>query len=119
MVATLKGALAEAAAGYWSGQVWVVSEQTSKLDQEVYDGAWEEGRAHPDEPRLRIVDRVRSRLAWFAELADPPWEARAVAEQKGPPIVVFTPSRVGSGWYDGTSFVRHPAGPGSRASGGD
>jgi len=97
MAQTVKGALAEAAGSYWSGQVWVVTAQTSKLDQQVYDGAWEEGRPHPDEPRLRMVDRVRSRVAWFGELADPPWEVRAEAEQKGPPIVVFYSFKGGVG----------------------
>jgi hypothetical protein len=97
MVDVLKGILAEAAGSYWSGQAWVVTAQTSKLDLQVYDGAWEEGRAHPKEPRLRVVDRVRSRLAWFGELADPPWEARGGAEQKGPPIVVFYSFKGGVG----------------------
>jgi hypothetical protein len=97
MAHTVKGLLAEAAGNYWSGQIWVVTAQTSKLDQQVYDGAWEEGRPHPDEPRLRIVDRVRSRVAWFGELADPPWEVRAEAEHKGPPVVVFYSFKGGVG----------------------
>jgi hypothetical protein len=97
MAQKVKGVLAETAGTYWSDQIWVVTDETSKLDQQVYDGAWEEGRPHPDEPRLRIVDRVRSRVAWFGELADPPWDARAKAEQKGPPIVVFYSFKGGVG----------------------
>jgi hypothetical protein len=97
MAQKVKGMLAETAGPYWSDQIWVVTDETSKLDQQVYDGAWEEGRPHPDEPRLRIVDRVRSRVAWFGELADPPWEARAEAEHKGPPIVVFYSFKGGVG----------------------
>ncbi|MGO8679125.1 MAG: hypothetical protein ACLQVX_25065 [Limisphaerales bacterium] len=97
MVDTLKGIVAEAAGSYWSGQAWVVTARTSTLDRQVYEGAWEEGRAHPEEPRLRIVDRVRNRLAWFGELADPPWEARGGAERKGPPIVVFYSFKGGVG----------------------
>jgi hypothetical protein len=97
MAGKVKEVLAEAAGSYWSGEVWVVTAQTSKLDQQVYDGAWEEGRPHPDESRLRIVDRVRSRVAWFGELADPPWDVRAEVEHKGPPIVVFYSFKGGVG----------------------
>jgi hypothetical protein len=75
----------------------MVTSETSKLDRQVYDGAWEEGRPHPDEPRLRIVDRVRNRMAWFGELAEPPWRVRAEADQKGPPIVVFYSFKGGVG----------------------
>ena len=94
---TVTGLLAEAAGRFWSGQVWVVTSDTSRLDQQVYDGAWAEGRAHPDEPRLRIVDRVRNRIAWFGELADPIWELRTETGLKGPPIVVFYSFKGGVG----------------------
>ena len=97
MAQKVKGILAETAGTYWSDQIWVVTHETSKLDQQVYDGAWDEGQPHPNEPRLRIVDRVRSRVAWFGELADPPWDTRAEAEQKGPPIVVFYSFKGGVG----------------------
>jgi hypothetical protein len=89
--------LAQAGGDYWSGQVWLVTRETSNLDQQVYDGAWEEGRTHPDEPRLRIVDRVRNRVAWFGKLLDPPWEVRGEGERKGPPIVVFYSFKGGVG----------------------
>jgi hypothetical protein len=97
-VTTLKGILGEVAAGYWSDQLWVVSSETSKLDRQVYDGTWEEGRPHPDEARLRIVDRVRNRVAWFAELSDPPWQTEARGEEQGgPPVVVFYSFKGGVG----------------------
>jgi CobQ/CobB/MinD/ParA nucleotide binding domain len=115
MVESVKGILAGAAGCYWSGQVWVVTAQTSKLDQQVYDGAWEEGRPHPDQPRLRIVDRVRSRVAWFGELADPLWDVRAAPEHKGPPIVVFYSFKGGVGRTTAlTSFAIQRARAGER-----
>ena len=94
---TVREALAPAADAYWSGQIWVVTPETSKLDLQVYDSAWTEGRPHPDQPQLRLVDRVRSRVAWFGELAEPPWKAGGAGVEKGPPIVVFYSFKGGVG----------------------
>ena len=96
-VDAVAGILATAAGTYWSGQIWVVTPETSKLDQRVYDGAWTEGHAHSTEPRLRIVDRVRSRTAWFGELSEPPWKVRSPSGDEGPPIVVFYSFKGGVG----------------------
>lgn len=96
-VATIKEVMSEAAGNYWSDQVWVVARETSQLDKRVYDGAWLEGRPHPKEPRLRIIDRVRNRVAWFGELTVPLWEARPPAESGGPPIIVFYSFKGGVG----------------------
>jgi hypothetical protein len=96
-VALLKGMAGEAAGSYWSDQLWVVTPETSELDRKVYEGAWEEGRPRPEEARLRIVDRFRNRVAWFAELSDPPWKARGRGEHGGPPIVVFYSFKGGVG----------------------
>jgi hypothetical protein len=94
---SVKAALAEATGSYWSDEIWVVTAETSKVDQQVYDGAWEEGKAHPDEPRLRIVDRVRNRVAWFGELCEPPWKPERAAGSNQPPIVVFYSFKGGVG----------------------
>ena len=93
----VSAALAPAADTYWSGQMWLVTPDTSKLDQRIYDSAWAEGSPHPDQPRLRIVDRVRSRVAWFGALAEPPWKVAGPDGDKGPPIVVFYSFKGGVG----------------------
>ena len=94
---TVEGLLSPAAGNYWSGQIWVVTPDTSTLDQQVDESAWTEGRPHPDEPRLRIVDRVRSKIAWFGDLTEPPWKVGGPGNDKAPPIVVFYSFKGGVG----------------------
>ena len=97
LAATAKTSLAEAAASYWSDSIWMVTPETSKLDQKVYDGAWEEGRPAPGEARLRVAERHRSKPAWFKELSEPPWAAKRAGGSDQPPIIVFYSFKGGVG----------------------
>jgi hypothetical protein len=89
--------LAKAAASFWSDEIWMVSSEISKLDHQIYDGAWEEGRPCPEEPRLRIAERHRSKAAWFKQLSEVPWVASRVPGSNQPPIVVFYSFKGGVG----------------------
>jgi cellulose biosynthesis protein BcsQ len=86
--------MSEAAGPFWSGEVWLAG-STSRTDQLVYEGAWDEGQASDGEPRLRLNRRHRNHGGWFAPFVDPPWPARG--ESKGPPIVVFYSFKGGVG----------------------
>lgn len=92
MSASLRDALADGCGAWWSGELL----EASDLDEStlrVFEGARTEARLDEEEPRLRLVDRHRSRTAWFARPVDPVWHA----PEDGPPIVVFYSFKGGLG----------------------
>ena len=62
--------MSDAAGPFWSGALWVASRQPG-ADQEVFERAWREGTEIA--PRLRRVERHRSRGFWLQPPAHPPW----------------------------------------------
>lgn len=84
--------LASRCGAWWVDELLRV-EGLDKVTQTVYQDAWNTARMDEDEARLRIHDRHRSRTAWFAAPADPPWKA----PESGPPVVVFYSFKGGLG----------------------
>jgi hypothetical protein len=84
--------LRDAAGSFWAGELWLGA-RASDADQLVYDRAWDEGHVVND--RLRLADRMRNRMAWFAPLREPPWNV--AGDGAGPPIVVFYSFKGGVG----------------------
>ena len=73
-VASLGQQLRESCGPWWSGDVLLaeaLDEGTRKIFLDARQGA------HVDEgqSRLRLVERHRSRTAWFAAPVNPPWSA--------------------------------------------
>ena len=81
---------------YWTGDVWV-SSNASAADTVVYDAAWNTAQVVPGTETLRIADRHRSRVSWFAEPVDSPWPVPEAAAKDAPPIVVFYSFKGGVG----------------------
>ncbi len=77
--------------------IWVSNKKTKKPEKEIYDGVWEEGEAHSDEPRLRISERYRTHGGWISPLIEPPWEKPTRPNLKKPPILVFYSFKGGVG----------------------
>ena len=77
---------------WWTGEILRV-EQADQVTRDLYDGALESARSDPDDLRLLVLDRHRSRTAWFASPGEPPWSA----PEEGPPIVVFYSFKGGLG----------------------
>lgn len=101
----VSSALAGAGA-FWTGDVWFSAADTPRPKKLIYDTAWNEGIIVPDQEKLRIDDRTRTRTGWLPRFREPPWTARAgwskVASPKemsaeGPPIVVFYSFKGGVG----------------------
>lgn len=84
--------LASRCGAWWANELLPI-ERLDTVTRKVYDSAWEMARIDADEPRLRILDRHRSRTAWFTKPVDPPW----TAPDNGPPIVVFYSFKGGLG----------------------
>lgn len=77
---------------WWTGEVL----HADKLDvatRQVFEDARQNAQPDADEPRLKLLQRHRSRTAWFAKPVEPPWAAPAA----GPPIVVFYSFKGGLG----------------------
>lgn len=88
----LASELAEECGPWWTGEL-LNADQLDETSRSVFEGARTEARIDEDEPRLRVVDRHRSRTAWFASSIDPAWQA----PEGGPPIVVFYSFKGGLG----------------------
>jgi hypothetical protein len=109
--------LNEEAQGVWSGDLWVVSGEVSEADQLVYQNTWDESVELHDEPRLRTLNRYRSRGAWFSEMDKPPWASPARPSVKQPPIVVFYSFKGGVGRSTAlAAFAIHRARAGERVA---
>lgn len=77
---------------WWSGEVLHV-EQADEVTRDLYTGTWTQGSPDPAEPRLVVLDRHRSRTAWFVDEVEPLWSA----PEPHPPIVVFYSFKGGLG----------------------
>ncbi len=77
---------------WWTGELLNI-EELDVVTRQVYESAWQTARLDDDEPRLRILDRHRSRTAWFSRSVEPPWPA----PEEGPPIIVFYSFKGGLG----------------------
>ena len=77
---------------WWTGELHAVG-QIDKVTRKAYDKAWQSARVDESEARLRILDRHRSRTAWFAGALEPAWRA----PQDGAPTVVFYSFKGGLG----------------------
>ncbi|MFZ2648778.1 MAG: hypothetical protein WA210_01605 [Burkholderiaceae bacterium] len=77
---------------WWTGEVLGVKD-LDPVTAKVYDSAWDSARPDDDEPRIRVLDRHRSRTAWFSAPIEPPWRAL----ENAPPIVVFYSFKGGLG----------------------
>jgi hypothetical protein len=77
---------------WWTGEVLHVK-KLDRVTAKVYDSAWDSARPDEDEPRFRVLDRHRSRAAWFAGPIEPPWKT----SENNPPIVVFYSFKGGLG----------------------
>jgi hypothetical protein len=84
----------ESACGpWWTGEILNANE-AGESDRALWEGAWQSAHAHRDLERLRILDRHRTRTAWFVDASDPLWDT---ADQDAPPIVVFYSFKGGLG----------------------
>lgn len=84
--------LREKCDAWWSGEVLHV-DQMDEVTRELYTKTSAEARPDASEPRLVVLDRHRSRTAWFAEEEAPLWSAL----DPYPPIVVFYSFKGGLG----------------------
>lgn len=84
--------LRQACGPWWSGEV-LRAEGLDEATRRIFADACHGARVDEEEPRLRLVERHRSRTAWFAGPVNPPWSA----PDKGPPIVVFYSFKGGLG----------------------
>ncbi len=77
---------------WWSGEVLHV-EQADEVTRDLYTKTSSQGRPDPNEPRLLVLDRHRSRTAWFVDEESALWSA----PDPYPPIVVFYSFKGGLG----------------------
>lgn len=84
--------LATVCGEWWTGELLRVKD-LDPVSAGVYDSAWDSARLDEDELRLRVLDRHRSRTAWFSGSIEPPWKASG----KNPSVVVFYSFKGGLG----------------------
>lgn len=77
---------------WWSGEV-VQAALIDEVSRNVYVNAYSSARIDDQEPKLRLLQRHRSRTAWFSGPASPPWQA----PENGPPVIVFYSFKGGLG----------------------
>ena len=90
--ARLRSGLESGCGLWWSGEILNVIE-AKESERFLWEHAWEIARRDPDLDRLRVLDRHRSRTAWFTELPDTLW----TAPEDGAPVVVFYSFKGGVG----------------------
>ncbi|KWA77388.1 hypothetical protein WL28_29920 [Burkholderia ubonensis] len=91
-VESLEKQLQEACGPWWSGEV-LQAEALDEVTRKIFADARQDARADEEQPRLQLLERHRSRTAWFAGPVNPPWSA----PNDGPPIVVFYSFKGGLG----------------------
>lgn len=84
--------LQEACGPWWSGEV-LRAEALDEMTRKIFEDARHGARVDEEQQRLQLVERHRSRTAWFAGPVNPPWSA----PDDGPPIVVFYSFKGGLG----------------------
>ena len=89
---SLDAILAAPCGPWWSGEVLPISACDSGAGK-LYEKAWAESRPDAESAKLRVLDRHRTRTAWFTDTVDPLWEA----PPQGPPIIVFYSFKGGLG----------------------
>ena len=89
---SLEQELREKCGAWWSGEVLHV-EQADEVTRDLYTKTFSQGWPHSNEPRLVVLDRHRSRTAWFVDEIQPLWSA----PDPNPPIVVFYSFKGGLG----------------------
>jgi len=91
-VAPLIDGLAHVCGPWWTGDALAAS-SLDENTRSIFVAALEASRPDEAEARLHIVDRHRSRTAWFSDTAPQPW----AAPKDGPPIIVFYSFKGGLG----------------------
>jgi cellulose biosynthesis protein BcsQ len=77
---------------WWTGEILNIN-QADTVIRDVGDAAWEDASRDSENPQFALLDRHRSRTAWFTSLVPPMWSA----PETGPPIVVFYSFKGGLG----------------------
>lgn len=85
-------ALAEQCAAWWSGEVLLIAE-ADDVTRDLYESTSKQARQDPDEARLIVLERHRTRTGWFVDEESPLWPAF----DPHPPIVVFYSFKGGLG----------------------
>jgi MinD-like ATPase involved in chromosome partitioning or flagellar assembly len=85
-------ALRDACGPWWGGEVLHV-DGADEVTRGLYAETARQARPDPDDSRLVVLDRHRSRTAWFMNEENPLW----VAPDPYPPIVVFYSFKGGLG----------------------
>ena len=81
------------ACGLWWSQEILQAEALDEVMRNIFENARQEAHADKEEPRLQLLERHRSRTAWFVGPVSPPWSAPT----EGPPIIVFYSFKGGLG----------------------
>jgi hypothetical protein len=117
LIDEIRKKLSEEAQGVWSDDLSIISREVSEVDRLVYENIWSEGTPHSDEPRLRTMNRYRSRGAWFSPMGKPPWASPGRPSIKQPPVVVFYSFKGGVGRSTAlAAFAIHRARAGERVA---
>ena len=88
----LEHSLVSDCGSWWTGEVLRIAE-LDRVTKKIYDSARDSARLDEDEPRLCVLDRHRSRTAWFSGPVDPVWDTSV----NQPPVVVFYSFKGGLG----------------------
>jgi cellulose biosynthesis protein BcsQ len=89
---SLEQELRDKCGAWWGGEVLHVN-QADEVTHDLYTRTLSQGRPHSNESRLVVLDRHRSRTAWFVDEVQPLWSA----PDPHPPIVVFYSFKGGLG----------------------
>jgi cellulose biosynthesis protein BcsQ len=89
---TLMTALQSKCGPWWTNDIFT-DKNLAKGALKVFENAWNEAKQDASEPKLRILDRHRSRTAWFSKPIKAIWEVK----KKSPPVLVFFSFKGGLG----------------------
>lgn len=91
-VASLPTQLPKVCGPWWSGEI-LQADELDDVTRKIFADACQVARADEEQQRLQLLERHRSRTAWFAGPVNPPWSAL----NDGPPIIVFYSFKGGLG----------------------
>jgi cellulose biosynthesis protein BcsQ len=97
LVESIKLELSDCSVSLNSESFIVVNSHTSKIDKQIYESAWIEGETHPEESRLKILERYRTHGGWIGPLMEAPWGSSNLLDPTKPPIIVFYSFKGGVG----------------------